>query len=99
MCVGVATVCLWNVLLKLKHLHILLESSDIIDLVQKAVATCIQNGIKKIIYSSILIKSEWYNGFTYIQLNKLNEAGPTVAQLEVFFSSDYLPFLCFIMVC
>ena len=33
----------------------------------------------------------------------LSVTGPTVAQLEVFFSSDYLwvmsPFLCFIMVC
>ena len=33
----------------------------------------------------------------------LSVAGPTVAQLEVFFSSDYLwvvsPFLCFIIVC
>ena len=33
----------------------------------------------------------------------LSVAGPTMAQLEVFFSSDYLwvmsPFLCFIMVC
>ena len=33
----------------------------------------------------------------------LSVAGPTVAQLEVFFSSDYLwvmgPFLCFVMEC
>ena len=37
----VATVFLWNVLLKVKHLHILLESHNIIGLVQKAIASIV----------------------------------------------------------
>ena len=39
---GVATVCLYNVLLELKHLHILLESYDIIGLFKKVVVHVFQ---------------------------------------------------------